>query len=342
MICIAPCIGSLIGKEPPQPPPPPPFDADLYRRDEQVFSFHGDFLFWRVQEGAIDYALAMQNSAWGPTECFAQGKFENATFNGDPGFRLSASFFRAPKYWEVWWQYTRFTTRGSNSSGKPDPTNEFLTGTWPQIFTAPITNARSYIHMNYNVADLSVDRVFYPNPHLRLRFLGGASVAWINQFWRVKYSDLIGDVTTIGNRWKFIGGGLKIGTLFDWYWFWNVYMTGGATFSALLGSYHNKSLQMTNFSPVPGAFNPGVPLRNAHFSDARPAFTGQFYLGPSFQKNYFGCRMEIFAGYELNAWMNLQEVFHSTAGAPSDAKETWINTGMIALQGLTARATVDF
>ena len=337
--CILAYAGSLIGKE---ATPPPAFDADLYRRDEQVFSVHGDFLYWSIQEGALDYALQMEHGAWGPSQCYAQGDFKNATFNLDPGFRVAMSFFRAPKYWEIWWQYTRLTARGTNSSSKPGTSNEYLTGTWPQIFSDAMTQAKSHIHMNYNTADVWFDRVFLPNPHLKLRFLGGASVAWIDQFWKIEYFDAASDETAITNRWKFVGGGLKIGTLFDWYWFTNIYMTGGTTFAALLGSYSNESLQTANFAPVEGAYNPSIPLRNAHFKDVRPAFTGQFYLGPSYQRNFSNNRIEIFVGYELIAWMNLQENFHSTSGSPAATKETWLNTGMIALQGLTSRVTVDF
>gem|GEM_PF-4211976 len=73
-----------------------------------------------------------------------------------------------------------------------------------------------------------------------------------------------------------------------------------------------------------------------------PAFQSQFYFGPSYQKNFPNQRLEIFVGYELVTWLNLQEIYHSTSGAPSDPKETWINTSALALQGLTARASIDF
>jgi hypothetical protein len=319
-----------------------PFDADLFHRCNQVYSFDATFLFWRVQEGALDYALKMKESGWGPSECFAQGKFEKATFDGDPGFRAAVRFFRAPHYWEFWAQYTRLTAEGSNKATKPSPAGDFLTGTWPQIFSSPMAWATSHIHMNYNVADLLISRVFYPNPHLRIRVTGAGTVAWINQFWKVLYSDWMGFQTKIGNRWSFIGGGLKMGTTFDWYWFSNIYMTGGATLGSLVGSYKNSALQTTNFQPSP-AFNTAIPLRNTHFSDVRPTFFVQLYLGPSYQKN-LGCdqRCEFFVGYELNTWLNLQEIYRSSSGAPSEAKETKINTGALCLQGLTARATYDF
>ena len=320
---------------------PPPFDADLYLRDQQCYAFHGEFLYWRVQEGALDYALKMKESGWGPAQCYAQGNFKNATFNGDPGCRVSLGFFRAPKFWEFWTQYTRLTARGSNTASKPTPSTEFLTGTWPQIFTNPVASAKSDIHLNYNIGDIVITRVFFPNPHLRLRVEGGGVVAWMDQFWKVRYTDSGSFETKITNRWSFIGGGLRMGTKFDWYWFTDIYMTGGTTGAALLGSYHNSAFQTTNFQPS-AAFNPSLPVRDTHFKDVRPAFQGQFYLGPSYQKNINKQRIEIFVGYELNAWLNLQQIYRSTNGLPADGKETWINTGMLALQGLTSRATYNF
>src|SRR3990167_3924571 len=324
------------------PTSPPPFDADLFRKDAEGFSVHGDFLYWSVQEGALDYAIKMIHSAWGPEFCFAQGKYKSATFNLDPGFRISGSFFRAPKYWEIWGQYTRLTVYGNNHATAPTGVDEFLTGTWPQIFTSPVVKADSHVFMNYNIADFWFDRVFLPNPHLRMRFLGGGLVAWINQFWKVLYTDAENEQTKLSNRWKFTGGGLRMGILLDWYWFEDVYMTAGTTFAALLGTYKNTSKQWVNFSPTSGAYNPSLPLRDGSFKDVRPAFAGQFYLGPSYQKNFPNNRIELFACYELNAWLNLQESFRSTTGTPSTAKESWINTAMIALQGLTTRATIDF
>lgn len=323
-----------------KPKEPPPFDTDLYRRDTQCYAFRGEFLYWKIQEASLDYALKMSSDGWGPDECFAQGHFKNATYNIDPGFRVALTFFRAPKYWEFWTQYTRLTSTGKNHASKPTPAGNFLTGTWPQIFTNPMASAKSYLHFNYNLADLLITRVFFPNPHLRLRIVGGGVGSWMDQFWKVVYADSGSFKTKIANRWSFAGGGLRVGTMFDWYWFSNIYMTGGTSFACLLGSYHNSARQTTNFQPE--GHNASLPLRNAHFSDVRPAFQGVFYLGPSYQKNLSQYRLEVFAGYELSAWMNLQEIFRSTSGAPRDAKETWINTGMLALQGLTARVTVDF
>jgi hypothetical protein len=320
---------------------PVPFDADLFKKDIQAVSPSIEFLYWVVQESCVDYALKMQHPAWGSTSSYAQGKYKSATFDIDPGFRLGLNFFRAPKLWEMKWQYTRLGTSGKNSCSKPAVSSEYLTGTWPQILPAPLSGATSHIHMNYNTFDMTIDRYFIPNPHLRLRLIGGAVVAWINQDWKVQYFDAALRSTTIRNQWRFIGGGFKLGTMVDWYLTQDIYITAMGMTGALMGSYRNLSKQTTTYQPA-GDDNPNIPIRDTIFKDTRPAFTAQVVFGPSWQKNFKNNRVEVFAGYELNLWFNLQEIYRSTAGSASAAKETWINSSMMALQGLTARVTVDF
>ena len=327
-----------------QKQPQPAYDADLFRRDVPVFSAHAGFLYWRVQEGALDYALKMQNTAWSTSaNCFASGDFEKVTFNGDPGFRVALSYFRAPNYWEIFGKYTRLTARGNDAAVKPDNPNEFLTGTWPELLgtNVPLTGANSYIHLNYNVADLLVDRYFNPNPHLRLRLLGGATMTWMNQDWIIRYYNSLGQITKIDNRWRYIGGGFRVGTWVDWFWTRDLYMTAEMTTSILLGSYQNWSKQWAGSASQAGD-NLTIPVRDTRYSDIRPTFCVQALVGPSWQKNFTNYRVEVFAGYELNTWFNIHEVYRSTAGTPSATKETLINTGLLTLQGLTTRVTVDF
>jgi hypothetical protein len=321
--------------------PSPPFDANLFRRDAQVLSGSGEFLFWTVNNGCLDYALKMKTPAWGPTNSYAQGTMESGSYNWDPGFRIGLTYFRAPRYWEVRGTYTRLSCRGSNTASKPSPDADYLTATWPQIIAGPLTEAESYLHMNYNLFDLNVDRYFIPNPHLRLRLVAGMVVAWIDQFWAVHYQDAVVTGSSIQNRWKFTGAGLKGGTIADWYWGRDIYITAMGMTGVLVGYYTNSSVQTTNYQPSPD-YNSEVPVRNMQFSDTRPAFFAQMSLGPSWQKNFTHHRMEIFAGYEFTFWANINQIYHSTSGAPSYPKETWINSSMTGLQGLTTRMTLDF
>src|SRR5438105_209230 len=87
-----------------EPLPLPAFDADLFCRERQVYSVHAGFLYWTAVEGCLDYALKMRHAAWGSSPSFAQGRFENATYDIDPGVRLALIYFRAPHFWELKWQ----------------------------------------------------------------------------------------------------------------------------------------------------------------------------------------------------------------------------------------------
>lgn len=324
------------------PPLGSPYDADLFHKDVEIVTISPELLYWTVDEGSLDYAQKMTQPPWSAnTPSYASGKVQSAKFDLAPGFRISIGYFNAPKYWRVQGQYTHLITRGKNRAEKPTASNEYLTGTWPQITSNPLTHAHSNIFFNYNLFDLTIDRIFVPNPHLRMRLGGGISLAWVQQDWKVQYFDATDGNTTIRNRWHYIAGGLKMGLTGDWYWGNNIYISGGGNAGIYIGGYSNLAKQTTTFQPLP-TDNPMVPVRDSLLKDTRPSMNLQFYLGPSWQKN-FGCnRVELFAGYEINGWLNLQEIRRSTSGSPSVAKETWSSTSVLALQGLSVRFTVDF
>ncbi|MBS0624905.1 MAG: hypothetical protein JSS32_02505 [Verrucomicrobia bacterium] len=337
-VCTSIAFGAYAKQKQPEPPP---FDADLFRRDEQVISSHVEFLYWTLEEGALDYALKMKTPAWSTvSNSYAQGDFQTASYNFDPGFRLGLSFFRAPRNWEVKWQYTRMTLHGHDNSGPPNASNEYVTGTWPQIVPLPLTGADSNLHFNYNVAEMLIARVFNPNLHLRLRLSGGAIGTWMSQQWIVRYFDPTNS-SRINNKWNYAAGGLKVGTVIDWFWTSDFYITAYGYTGVLMGNYHNHSKQTTTYAVNPGD-NTSVPIRNAKLSNIRPSFTMQAAFGPSWQKNFTNTRIEVFAGYEVSLWTNLQELYHSTAGGPSATKETWTTTSTLALQGLTCRVSADY
>lgn len=314
---------------------------DLFKMYDQIYAGNVEFLYWGLVAGGLDYAIRMTQSAWGTTPSYAQGNFQTAKYDLDPGLRVCLTYFRAPHYWDMRWQYTRMTNRGSDQQNKPDPSQNFLTGTWPQVSSLALASAMSQIHFNYNVFDWIASRVFFPNPHLRLRVMAGTTFTWMNQDWKIKYTDVQAQSTTIRNKWYFMGGGLKNGVMVDWYITKDFYMTGLGSFGLLMGGYSNQAKQTANFQPS-ATDNPLIPLRNGKYADVRPAFTTQMSFGPSYQKNLASNRIELFAGFEMNAWFNLQEVYRSTSGSASAEKQTWINSSAVAFYGLTTRLTVDF
>lgn len=339
--------------QPPAKCDPETMSCDLFRRAVPVYTADAEILCWTVAEGALDYALKMEHPAWGPSSYYAQGDFQRAAFDWDPGFRVAIQYFRAPHFWEMRWQYTRATFRGDNVIHAPNASDEFLLPTWPPIFTGAVSKAKSRLHMNYNVFDWSVDRVFFPNEHLRVRLLSALAVAWLDQDWKVRYFSGA-DTTIVHNKWSFAGGGLKVGGIFDWYIYKDFYLSGVGVFGLFLGSYDNHAKQTTSYKPDISD-NTSIPVRDAKYGDLRGVVNAQMSFGPSWQKAYSSSRIEVFSGFEMNVWSNLQEVYRSTATSvpiglggglgslpPTGTTETWMNTGLVTLYGVTTRVTIDF
>lgn len=329
-----------------EPPPPAhcnciPYDYNLYNWASETYFVNSEFLYWTVQENAIDYALKMAHPAWGPDTNYAQGHVKSATFDLDPGVRVAVGYFNAPKYYEAGGQYTHIINRGKNSASKPEGDDLFLTGTWPQITTNPLTHAHSNIFFDYNLIEIYANRVFNPNPHMRLRLHAGGIAAWMHQDWKIHYFDAESNIITVRNRWRYTAAGLSLGSTIDWYWGMNIYVTGQFAASGFMGSYRNRATQTSTFQKT-GEDDPTIPLRDADFKDTRPALALQFSAGPAWQQSFGTKRVELFAGYEMNTWFNLQEVRRSTVGAPKDPKQTWIASGLLALHGLTTRLSLNF
>jgi len=319
-------------------------DEDLFNKSDETIRLSGEFLHWTVSEGALDYAIRMGSPSWGQSDSYAQGNIERAKFNWEPGYRFALGYYRALNFWEVDFQWTYIHLEGHNRAKRP-PVNEnrFITGTYPQVFPAPVDHTTSHIYLHYKMAELIAHRVFHPfdNPHLRMKLLGGLTGVWLHQGWKVRYFDAQLNNTMINNRWKYWGFGLRAGLSFDWFWGRDFYATGKVTTGLVVGHYQNHAKQETSVSPQPGD-NPAVPIRDVRYDDYRVSYTVQFLLGPSYQKSFDSWRMEIFTGYEMSIWSNLQEVFRSTSAPADQAKQTWLNTGLVALHGLTTRATFNF
>jgi hypothetical protein len=318
------------------------YDCDLFSKDVKVEFFNLEFLYWTVNEGALDYAIKMKKPAWGAMTD-AVGHYKRAEFGWDPGFRCNVGYFNAPHYWDAQIQYTYFLSAGSETAHAPHAPL-FLNGTWPQpdpSGTVPLARADSEISFRMHLIDLIVTRRFHPNPHLRIRINGGATVGWLRQQWEINYRDTAGNKSHLHNLWHFTGAGFQFGGIIDWFLGkGGYYMTGGTSLSFLGGSFHNTSKQKSNFAGA--GFDPALPLRNAHYQDTRLVPRFQAYVGPSWQQSFKKFRTEIFFGYEFNIWANLHEVVRTSFDSPTAPKLTTIDSGWIGIQGITFRWNLDF
>src|SRR5690348_5929227 len=71
------------------------YDTDLFRENKKVLFANAEFLYWHVNESALDYALVIKGPAWGsPTQ--GMGHYRIIDFDWNPGFRLNFGYFNAP------------------------------------------------------------------------------------------------------------------------------------------------------------------------------------------------------------------------------------------------------
>ncbi len=322
----------------------PPYDADLFNKDQSVVFATGEFLYWKVNESALDYAIKMNQAAWSSTDTFAVGNYHNAKFDWAPGLRIAVGWFNAPHYWDVYLQYTFLPANGKNKVHAPGKEGEFLNGTWaqPDLDTGavPLNKANSNISLKYHTLDLLFSRRFHTNNHLRINVFGGIASAFVYQNWKISYTDVLDQQSKLHTHWHFEGVGLRLGAKIDWFLGADFYLTGLASSGILSGWYTNK-IRQTTTAVVSGGDN-SLPIRDTSFHDQRLTYTAQFLAGPSWQKAYEKMRVELFAGYEFTIWTNLHEVFRSSQGAATATKETFINNSNVSLQGLTIRLNVDF
>lgn len=297
----------------------------LFVERSQIF-FTGEFLYWTAEVPNLHYALR-QGSPF--TADLGTGNYERVDYDWKAGVRASITNYRCPRYWEVTAEYTWFEDKGS------DTTHPFLRPTRElPLFTLPFESASGSVDLDYHVGDFYFARVFDPNPHLRLRLIGGATGAYIEQNFNISYIDVTGLMTKISETWRFYGGGLRAGLRADWYWCWCIYLTGKTTFATLAGRYKNFEKQKTLF--------PTVPIVDTKYTDHRFVYNVQFMLGPSFQLPCDCWSLEIFAGYESNIWFNLHERYRIDTNGPSDPIEVIFANGMLGVHGLTVRGTFGF
>lgn len=301
-----------------------PFDADLFHKQKKVIHLDPELLLWTIQSGSLYYAASPNHCASSSAIFIPNGRYERTKYNWTPGFRLTMGFFHAPHYWNACAQYTFFTSHGSDHCRK-----QFLIPTWPSL-DAEVKQAKSSVRLQENLINLVVSRVFFPNPHLRLKILGGITAGAFENRWHITYKDAI-NCNKIQTKWTMWGIGPRIGVHFDWYWFCHIYFTGKATFGGILGGYHNRSNQK-NFSPKTSS--------HICYRDYRFAPNIQYFLGYSWQYCFNDNRVELVLGYEFNDWENLQEIYYFCVSPQTNIPK--LAQSSLMIHGGSLRFTLDF
>jgi hypothetical protein len=310
-------------------------DSDLFKKDTSAYYVNLEFLYWTAESTSLEYSITQTKDDLTSADLFSRGEYNVAKYDWDPGFRVSLGWFNAPKFWRVLLGYTYQRISGSGSQNKPSEANRFLLGTYPQVISSTLTKARSNLDLDYDLLDLLVARIFNPNEHLRIRFVGGITATRLRQEFNISYENTLNEKNNIFNKWKFLGLGLKLGSELDWFWGNDFYLTASASAASFVGRYHNLYRMKATTDTLDRA--------DAMYKDYRLSFHTDFLFGSSYQRSFDNNRFEIFLGYELNTFFNLNEIIQSTRSTSSDPSSTPIhNSGAFSMHGLTARFTLDF
>ncbi len=305
---------------------------DLFQSDRPAFVLSGEWIFWTVAGGGRNYATRMTHPLPDSDQTLAQGDVAHASFDWDSGYRFSFGYFRAPHYWEAKIDYTFLHVNGSDQTSRAASAGLFLNPTFPYFSSEPIERALSSTRLHYQLANIIAYRVFLlpNNPHFRLKLGAAITATWLRQSWNIRYC-AADETTEIKNRWRYWGIGPRVAVHFDWFWGYDIYITGKYSTALVGGHYRNRFREETT-----------VPKGDGLLKEGRLSLNVSFSLGPSYQKSFSWGRIELFAGYELTLWSNLQDTYQSLPSAPAAAKQLWSNRGLLTLHGLTTRLTLNF
>jgi hypothetical protein len=319
-----------------------PYDYDLFSKDRECEYFDLEAL---VLKFLTSQPIGAKFDTPAHIDTTADPKASRNIINLDwkwrPGFRVTLGYFNAPKYWEVMGQYTWFSDSASKKTNSPGNSSQIYLQTMgyaPQSWFSPpenIANIHSYADLYYNDLSTLVSRNFYPNPHLRLRVLGGLTSMWTHQTTKNTYNTF-SDSYSFNSRYhtKYWGVGFRMGTGADWYWGKDFYLTGKVFWSIITGRWNTSSTYRYNSGSLLSKVSDDSYLTTQNF---------QFLLGPSYQKSFSKTRLELFVGYEFNTWLKALKTYEYEYNFTYDAVgSTKTVLEDLTLTGVNIRLTLDF
>ncbi len=309
-------------------------DSDLFRRNEKVVFLNTEFLYWTASCASNEYAFQYDRAITQAGKYHGLGKYIFSKYGWDPGFRVAIGWFNAPNTYQVFGQFTWIKLDNTKTSNRTEPFS--LNATFPQ-FVQQLGEAKSKIKVNYEIGDFLASRVWFPNLHCRLRLFGGFTGGRIQQKWDITYTDLQSQIEKVYNKWKFTAVGLRLGIDIDWFFTSYFYLTGKVSFAPFVGKYRYLG-QIQDQNDLQRAF--------FKYDQYRGSYNVQAYIGPSYQRAFCKNRFEIFVGYELNNWFNVNEKIINVGVTDTNyltgEVAPIIDRSLFLLHGLTARLTFDF
>ena len=303
-----------------------------------------ELLYWTAEASDLDFVIP-EYPVPGASALGLRGKVEEAKFGWDPGFRIEIGHRFKPDLWDIAMQYTFERISGEDDFSNPNIAGQTLMPTQTNQTSQNTQSTQSSIDLDYSVVDLMLGRTFLPTKQLFIRPSMGLTGAWIDRDFEVKYNGAGDTPNVTRDRYtsEFSGGGMRIGADFDWYMGKGFSIYAKTSVAALLGYYRN-----TTKSNSSNANNPAlaaVDVENSVYDDNRIATHIQMQLGPNYGIMWDDFGLSIFAGYEVNAWFNVEELRSGDLGATtsgSGSRRITVNDSNLGLHGFVGKLQFNF
>ena len=310
---------------------------------ESISWVRGELLYWTAEASDLDFVLPNYNIP-GATATGQLGQLQEAKFSWDPGFRVEVGHRFKPDLWDIALRYTYENISGTDSFNAPADPAQVLMATQTNTSAQVAQSTRATVDLDYSVFDLMLGRTFLPTKQLFVHPAMGLTGAWIDRDFDITYNGN-GNPANISRDqydYSFSGGGMRVAIDFEWYIGKGWSINGTTSVAALLGYYSNFTKAETNNA---GTGNPPTDIENSHYDDNRIATQIQMQLGPAWGIMWDDWGINFFAGYELNAWFNVEEVRSGDLSASTSSiapRRTVINDSVLGLQGFVGKVQISF
>jgi hypothetical protein len=178
------------------------------------FSVEGDLIYWRADEGGLEYATTAGNDV------------ESPNIRWSPGYKVGIGYlFEQHDFWDLFLRWTAFQTK---QHGKKEGT---LLPWWAPTMVGPSAiSASADWKLRYDVIDLELGHDYFISKAIVCRPLVGVRGAAIRQHYKAGYEIPIAAdrvPTSFKAKNNFEGIGVRAGAQMGWYFVedWSIFGT---------------------------------------------------------------------------------------------------------------------
>ena len=296
-----------------------------------------DVLYLQAQENGLEYCILFSPGPFQPVPGSVNNDLIAPDFDWDFAFRLGAGYNFKRDGWDIGLNWLHLHTDAIDR--KLVGTDKVLFPVWTAPFLANpfVFNASANLKIKLNLLDLELGRAFYVSKHLVIKPFGGLIAAWVDQDYKVEYSDspnIFQDAHKMENN--FSGTGLVAGGRSRWFLGKSFSIYGDVLGALMYGEFqlsHDEFLTQPQQAPIDFDFDQKFHLTRALVN---------FALGLRWEENFSQGRYRaaVQLGYEFFLFFGQNQLFRFVDSQNQGAVVS--NQGDLTLQGGVFSAHFDF